>query len=60
MVKKDKAVSNDKNAKSRIPHFNSIEEEAEFWDTHDSTEFEDEWEEVTEDFLAAGENIGRG
>ena len=31
---------------SRIPVFNSIEEEAEFWDTHDSTEFEDEVEPV--------------
>ena len=31
---------------SRIPVFISIEEEAEFWDTHDSTEFEDEWEPV--------------
>jgi hypothetical protein len=34
---------------SRIPHFRSIEEEAEFWDTHDSMEFEDEFEEVEED-----------
>ena len=24
----------------RLPRFRSIEEEAEFWDTHDSTEFE--------------------
>ncbi len=31
---------------SRIPAFNSIEEAAEFWDTHDSAEFEDEFEEV--------------
>lgn len=30
--------------KSRIPHFKTIEEEAEFWDTHDLTEFEDEFE----------------
>ena len=30
-------------AKSRIPEFNSIEEEAEFWDTHDTTDFEDEF-----------------
>lgn len=30
-------------AKSRIPRFRTIEEEAEFWDTHDSTEFEDEF-----------------
>lgn len=31
---------------SRIPEFSSIQEAAEFWDTHDSTEFEDEWEPV--------------
>jgi hypothetical protein len=31
----------------RIPSFNSIEEEAEFWDTHDFTDFEDELTEVT-------------
>src|SRR5215207_6627394 len=31
---------------SRIPVFQSIEEEAEFWDTHDSTEFEDEFEDA--------------
>ena len=35
-----------KETKSRIPEFKSIEEEAEFWDTHDTTEFEDEFEEV--------------
>jgi len=28
--------------KSRIPDFKSYAEEAEFWDTHDITEFEDE------------------
>jgi len=28
--------------KSRIPEFKSYQEEAEFWDTHDFTEFEDE------------------
>lgn len=33
--------------KSRIPTFRTIEEEAEFWDTHDTTEFEDEFEDVT-------------
>ena len=32
--------------KSRIPHFKTIEEEAEFWDTHSTTEFEDEFEPV--------------
>jgi CopG antitoxin of type II toxin-antitoxin system len=34
--------------KSRIPQSDSIQELAEFWDTHDSTDFEDELEEVTE------------
>ena len=29
-----------------IPIFKSIEEEAEFWDTHDTEEFGDEFEEV--------------
>lgn len=32
--------------KSRIPEFSSLEEEAEFWDTHDTTEFEDEFHPV--------------
>jgi hypothetical protein len=31
---------------SRIPHFANIREAAEFWDTHDSTDFEDEFEDV--------------
>jgi len=30
--------------KSKIPGFETYEEEAEFWDTHDTTEFEDEFE----------------
>ena len=34
----------------KIPSFNSIEEEAEFWDTHDITDFEDELTEVTMTF----------
>jgi len=33
---------------SRIPHFQSIEEETEFWDTHSTTEFEDEFTPVTD------------
>jgi hypothetical protein len=34
---------NTQNAKSsRIPDFKSVEEEAEFWDTHDLTDFLDE------------------
>ena len=32
--------------KSRIPDFKSYEKEANFWDTHDITDFEDETEDV--------------
>ena len=32
---------------SRIPEFASLEEEAAFWDTHDTTDFEDEFHPVT-------------
>ena len=32
--------------KSRIPDFSNVDEEAEFWDTHDTTEFEDEFKPV--------------
>ncbi len=30
-------------AHGKIPAFSSIEEEAAFWDTHDTTEFSEEW-----------------
>ena len=30
----------------RIPEFASLAEEAEYWDTHDTTEFEEDWEPV--------------
>ncbi len=33
-------------SKSRIPEFASREEEAKFWDTHDTTDFEDEFKPV--------------
>jgi hypothetical protein len=36
--------------RSKIPEFASIEEEAAFWDLHDTTEFEDEFEEVEATF----------
>jgi hypothetical protein len=42
-------TENEAQRTSKIPHFRSIEEEAEFWDTHDSTEFEDEFEDVEDD-----------
>ena len=32
----------------KLPRIDSIEELAQFWDTHDLTEFEEELEEVTE------------
>jgi hypothetical protein len=36
----------------RIPNTDSIQELAEFWDTHDVTAFDDELEEVTEPVFA--------
>jgi predicted DNA binding CopG/RHH family protein len=33
---------------SRIPEFKTVQEEAAFWETHDSMEFEDEFEPVTD------------
>jgi len=35
-----------KKARSRIPRFKSLDEEADFWDKHSTTEFEDEFTEV--------------
>ena len=34
--------------KSKLPRTDSIQELAEFWDTHDLTDFEDQLEDVTE------------
>lgn len=36
-------------SKKRIPEFTSEEEEAEFWSTHDTTEYWEDTEEVSED-----------
>jgi hypothetical protein len=36
--------------KISIPQFNSIAEEAAFWDGHDTAEFEDEFEEIDVEF----------
>jgi hypothetical protein len=30
----------------KVPRLKNLDEEAEFWETHDTTEFEDEFEEV--------------
>lgn len=49
-----------KEKKSLIPDFGSYEEEAHFWDTHDTTDFEDEMKPVQVRFaknLSAGINI---
>ena len=36
---------------SKIPKFKSEEEEAKFWDTHDLTNYLDEFEEVNEEII---------
>ena len=46
------------NAKtSRIPRFQTVAEEAAFWDEHDLTEFEDELEEVDVQFVRPGSRL---
>lgn len=42
---------------SRIPTFKNIQEEAEFWDTHDTTDFEDEFKPVKVRFA---KNLSQG
>jgi predicted phosphatase len=50
MVKKNKKLYKGPKypteAYGKIPAFSSYEEEADFWDTHSVTDFEDEFEEV--------------
>ncbi|MDP3973988.1 MAG: CopG family antitoxin [Candidatus Daviesbacteria bacterium] len=46
-----------KRKKSRIPRFKSYEEEATWWDTHDTTEFEDEFKPVKLEFAKPLEHI---
>ena len=36
----------ERSSKERIPEFKSIEEEAAFWDSHDTADFEDEFKPV--------------
>lgn len=43
-------MTTNKRKKSRIPRFKTYEEEAEWWDTHDTTEFEDEFKPVKLEF----------
>ncbi len=42
---------------SRIPEFKSIAEEAEFWDTHDFTDYQDEFKPVR---VRSAMNLSRG
>lgn len=46
MARVEEQSTTKRRAKSRIPTFTTIEEEAAFWDTHDTTQFEEEFEEV--------------
>ena len=43
--------------KSKLPKTDSIQKLAEFWDSHDLTDFEDELEEVTEPVFVRGTAI---
>ena len=43
--------------KSKLPKIDSIEKLAEFWDTHDLADFEDELEEVAEPVFVPGRAI---
>ncbi len=43
--------------KSKLPRTDSIQELAEFWDSHDLTDFEDELEEVAEPVFVRGAAI---
>ncbi len=43
--------------KAKLPQSDSIQELAEFWDTHDLTDFEDELEEVAEPVFVRGTAI---
>ena len=43
--------------KSKLPTLDSIQELAAFWDTHDSTDFEDQLEEVAEPVFVRGAAI---
>lgn len=46
LVKMKGRLSMKKNKKSKIPEFKTHEEMAEFWDTHEFTEFKDELKDV--------------
>ena len=43
--------------KSKLPRIDSIEKLAEFWDSHDLTDFEDELEEVAQPVFVCGNAV---
>jgi hypothetical protein len=59
MAKLNHKATSNKTSKSRIPEFKSIEEEAEFWDTHSTADFEDEFEDVDDFQINAALASGR-
>lgn len=48
MTKRERTKAPTKQAESRIPRFKNVEEAAAWFDTHDTAEYEDEFEEVKE------------
>lgn len=50
-------MTKQKKKKSRIPEFKSIEEEARFWDTHDTMDFKDEFRPIKVRFA---KNLSQG
>ena len=50
-------TANERQPKARIPRFASIQEEAEFWDTHDTADFESEFKPVKVRFA---KNLSQG
>lgn len=47
-------MSQEQSRPSRIPDFSSLEEEAEFWDTHDLSDF---WDEFTPSTLQVSQEL---
>ncbi len=50
-------INPEETKRSRIPRFKSVQEEAEFWDTHDTTVFEDEFKESKTEFARPLDHI---
>lgn len=50
----------ERRAKSRIPEFKSREEEAEWWDTHDLADYQDEFKTVNARFAKKLSSLSEG